>query len=288
MGKKGRSGTTQAGPSTQRDIDDDEAVEDTRKETEWKYSGDLSKQQQIEYGGKIARYFLTCEARCVPVTRNKIKEHVLSHYLPQATQMDLKACMIQADKYLQDVFGLQMKLSQMPETVNMTQYGVKAKGWKSSDTEFYLKNQFNYSQINEVFEYDDREQANFGLLCTVLAIIYLAQNDRNDIEEESLFSQLENLGITKDQPDLFIGKLKGLLTSWRAQRYIRRIEESKHNVFYHWGERAHQEIGKLGILQFIQAVYGDNAHPELEQMIEELKVEKGLNVDPTATDNAMT
>ncbi|XP_002730906.1 non-structural maintenance of chromosomes element 3 homolog [Saccoglossus kowalevskii] len=101
------------------------------------------------------------------------------------------------------------------------------------------------------------DEPKMGLLMVVLSIIFMSGSV---ITEFSLWHSLKKLGIYKDKSHEVFGDVKKLLTQeFTRQTYLdynRVLNSDPPSYQFQWGSRAHKEISKRSVLEFVTKMYG--------------------------------
>lgn len=126
------------------------------------------------------------------------------------------------------------------------------------------------------------EAPQFGLLMTILSIIYMSDGA---VEEVTLFQLLGSLGLSsRDLRHPLFGDWQELISkTFTKQYYLKRrpMASKKGSHEYAMGPRATLEITKLQILEFVASVFGD----ELDEIQKQELADAESDSDEQMADN---
>lgn len=109
------------------------------------------------------------------------------------------------------------------------------------------------------------------LLTIVLTLIYV---NGCCLAYDQLLRQLRPLGISGEESHPEFGKLEHLIAAWVKMGYLE--PEKQHlqdsvTYDYHWGPRAKTEFSEDRIIQFVKAIYNEQAEDFNEKLERDLK-----------------
>ncbi|GIZ02658.1 non-structural maintenance of chromosomes element 3 homolog [Caerostris extrusa] len=142
-----------------------------------------------------------------------------------------------------------------PET-----FGFELMELRNSKNEYLLVNILSQQyDIQEFAEYSPLDCQKQGLVFYILALIFM---NENSIQEDELWKALEPLGIevNKRKPHPIFGDVEKYVTNNLVKEmYLERREISKEppQIELTWGERAHKEVFKEDLLNFVCEIMPD-------------------------------
>ncbi|GIY36452.1 trophinin [Caerostris darwini] len=139
-------------------------------------------------------------------------------------------------------------------------FGFELMELRNSKNEYLLVNILSQQyDIQEFAEYSPLDCQKQGLVFYILALIFM---NENSIQEAELWEALEPLGIevNKRKPHPIFGDVEKYVTNNLVKEmYLERREISKEppQIELTWGERAHKEVFKEDLLNFVCEIMPD-------------------------------
>ncbi|CAG8761955.1 736_t:CDS:2, partial [Acaulospora morrowiae] len=226
---------------------------------------------------EIIRLALTSELRKVPLKRDEIIRKVLKEH-----SRSFPVILSKAQERLRDIFGMDLvELPVKDKRVNIGSNAPRRNAQvkeKSSSNSYILKNILPKKLLEtDLINWDKNKDLEvMGLLTVVLSLILV--NGRVLSDGRYYFHQLNNytrrLHLHNDERF----DLEKLIANFVKQGYLVKQKVSvvenpsqtsdKDPVEYRWGPRAKIEMPESNLCDFIKAVYGNDAPPDLEKRIE--------------------
>ncbi|XP_071960645.1 non-structural maintenance of chromosomes element 3 homolog [Antedon mediterranea] len=234
--------------TVQDDSEEDmEEVSQTQTLTQaQKATANLSKDVINKMVSELVQYMLIMEQKKIPIKRTDINKHVLKDNSKAYTEI-----FRQAKERLKNVFGLEVTELELTAT-------------KTKNKVYILLNTLDADTHSDFVDMSS-EEPRMTLLLIVLSIIFM--NQGQVITDALLWHILQKLDINCDEGkdhEVF-GDVKRILTiDFTKQMYLEytKIPNSETPIHeFRWGLRAHKEISKRQILDFVCKVYG-NMRPE--------------------------
>lgn len=153
-------------------------------------------------------------------------------------------------------------------TVSQKRAAQRSQGGSSSSKSYMLvttlPDTFRAPEILGAGTSNPKEEAYVGLVTVICSLIYL--NGRS-LSETKLDRYLKRLNIEVSTP---LDKTEKILTTMCNQRYLDRVKDNtggESSLEYHLGPRAKMEIGKSGVVNLVDEVYGVQAPVDLEERV---------------------
>ncbi|XP_019864484.1 PREDICTED: non-structural maintenance of chromosomes element 3 homolog [Amphimedon queenslandica] len=200
---------------------------------EWDTMDSSEKSRKVK---DLVRYLVFGSSQKIPVKRDELLKNVLdgaSRTLPSAMQ--------EANKILQEVFGLQ---------------AVEAK--KGTQTVYLLINCLPSETKDKLIERSNKELSQIGLLGAILS--FLMMKPQGTANTDSIWSVLNCLGLIQKSQYPEFGFHKDILSPFVEQGYLEQKKRviGEASVFeYQWGPRAKLEVDKRQLLMTMAEVHGD-------------------------------
>ncbi|XP_018019516.1 non-structural maintenance of chromosomes element 3 homolog [Hyalella azteca] len=226
-------------------------------------STDVSQAELARCAGLVANYFLAAECKKVPVKRSDLtkvvgKQH--SRRLPVIVQ--------QASSMLEKVFGYKIhELGQRKASyilLNKLAPPINCTTGPDSNTNDADDADQDRDQSALLGMADEPGNESDGLMFVILAVIFMMGGV---VEEVTLLSFLKCLGVYVESADSHpvFGSCKKLLDDLVRQDFLevlvqKDVEPPRKD--YSWGERAHLQLCKRTLLQFVCKIYGGGMRPE--------------------------
>jgi len=176
-----------------------------------------------------------------------------------------------AQSALRQIFGMDLVELPMREKITISQKRAaqRSQGGSSSSSKTYmlvttLPPAFRAPEILGAGTVDQKEEAYIGLVTTICSLVYL--NGRS-LSEAKLDRYLRRLNIEATTP---LDKTDKLLNTMCRQGYLNRVKDNTGGETqweYHLGPRAKLEIGKSGVVNLVEEVYGVKAPADLAERV---------------------
>ncbi|KAL4443354.1 hypothetical protein ABPG75_011091 [Micractinium tetrahymenae] len=195
----------------------------------------------------------------VPVKRTELVTVVTSRFPNLKNKGPVTSYVIaHAQLYLAESMGLEMRPVARRSAAAA---GREATQGSEEGTQQYALRSIVPPPLRAAFVLDDQDSER-GLLMVVLALVHLAGGK---LDEEELFTQLAELGVSKEQPHPVLGQPAVLLKSFCTRRYIQQDKQQGPDgevILYRFAEQAvgpDAEVGEAAIRRFIEAQFAEVA-----------------------------
>lgn len=200
----------------------------------------MSHQQLRRLTADVVTYLLVANQKKYAIKRVDIIKHVIKEY---------------AKCYARVLDGARVKLQKV--------FGIRLVELPDKKGQYMLINDIETNPEHSHLSWSKPENAQMGLLATVLAIIFM--ND-NSIADGELWHALKKLDVTAECHHPEFGDVHKLLSKdFVRQLYLeyRSVPNSDPVVHeFMWGPRAHEEVSKMELLDFVCQIYGDGVQPD--------------------------
>lgn len=153
-------------------------------------------------------------------------------------------------------------------TVSQKRAAQRTQGGGSSSKSYMLittlPHTLRASEILGAGTANPKEEAYVGLVTVICSLIYL---NGSSLSETKLDRYLKRLNIEITTP---LDKTEKLLATMCSQGYLNRVKDNtggESSWEYHLGPRAKMEIGKSGVVNLVDEVYGVQAPADLEERV---------------------
>lgn len=183
----------------------------------------------IRRANELVYLMLVREQSKLPTKRPDIMKHVMKE---RKTSF---ACVVEvASKKLQETFGM--------EIVEIAEGSKKA---------YVLRNKLEKVLV------PGHDESKRALLTIVLTLIFMSGNE---VQDGAFWNSLRKLGIEPGEKHPEFGDVKKLImTEFQRQMYLevtRTPNSDPPQYTLKWGPRAHLEVTKLKLLEFVNEIYG--------------------------------
>eukprot|EP01114_Cavostelium_apophysatum_P014890 TRINITY_DN3964_c0_g1_i1.p1 TRINITY_DN3964_c0_g1~~TRINITY_DN3964_c0_g1_i1.p1 ORF type:complete len:345 (-),score=80.65 TRINITY_DN3964_c0_g1_i1:10-1044(-) len=253
------------------------------------------KQERDKLVGDLVRYAIFMDFKKNPLRREDINKNIMKEHKGSTSQV-----LPLAQERLKDIFGFD--LVEVKRSTKKTQKAAASAGI------FVLKNNLElpngqswYDFVPPAQEEDDNSadsktpsaNSERGLLMAILGLIYL---NNQEIDKDSLYTQLRRLGMRENEPHFQFGQWEKIVEKFVKELYLEKKrttqqgKDGKTLYNYRIGQRALMEIGKKRILYFIANTYGEDQPDaaelqELEMEDEPSDSESGSDSDSSDSDS---
>ena len=201
----------------------------------------------------------------------KVSNLILSiTVLGEGNSKFFKPVFAQAQSSLHQIFGMELVELPMREKITISQKRAaqRSQGSGSSSKSYILVTKlphaFRDPEILGAGTANPKEEAYVGLVTVICSLIYL--NGRS-LSETKLDRYLRRLNIEVTTP---LDKTEKLLATMCSQGYLNRVKDNtggESSWEYHLGPRAKMEIGKSGVVNLVDEVYGVQAPADLVERV---------------------
>ncbi|CAG8602572.1 3845_t:CDS:2 [Funneliformis caledonium] len=209
----------------------------------------------------VVRLALFSELRKQPLKREDVTKKVLHEH-----SKTFQVVFEKAQELLVDIFG--MSLAELPLKEK------KAGGSRkpTSSTKYVLKNILSqdYRKVGIISWEKNNEEESMGLLTVILSLIHVNGKLLSDEQLAHYFRRLCLIDNDKFDLEKVLSTFvkQGYLNKQKVSRSDQSQNPEKESLEYSWGPRAKVEMPEENLIEFIRALFGQSAPPDLDKQIE--------------------